>query len=109
MSTSAMPPIKAFATMTAACAPTEYDSSWLSVAAPPRTTTISACCVPTPPGVTGSSVVSEPTTITSSALRSVPGMPKASRKAAAAPTRQTQPTSCGVATRGRSGAECAGS
>ena len=73
----------AFATITAACAPTEYESSWASLAAPLSTTTISACCVPTPPGVTGRSVVSEPTTITSSALRSVPGIPNASRNAAA--------------------------
>ena len=79
--------------------PTENESSCASLAAPLSTTTISACCVPTPPGVTGRSVVSDPTTITSSALRIVPGMPKASRKAAAEPTRQTQPSTWGVATR----------
>ena len=100
----------AFATITAACMPTENESSWPSLAAPPSTTTISACCVPTPPGVTGRSVVSEPTTITSSALRSVPGMPKASRNAAAeadaaGPAEQLRQRD----RERRSGAACAGS
>ena len=78
--------------------PTENESSWASLAAPLSTTTISACWVPTPPGVTGRSVVSDPTTITSRALRSVPGIAKASRNAAADATRQPQPAICGIAT-----------
>ena len=65
-------------TTTAVWMPTENETIKEKLSAPLSTMhEISAGRVPTPPGVTGRSVVSDPTK-TSRALRSVPGIAKAS-------------------------------